>query len=142
MEEKGACIAGSLRLLNRVVTNIYDDALRPIGMTICQMTMLTVIGKSGDVTSTDVCDDLQIEKSTLSRNLNRMRQQGWLESLVDERGTGRQLRLTEAGEAMLEKGKPYWMSAQKKAVSLLGEEGVKDLVRLAKCVCAEQEGRL
>jgi len=142
VKEECACIAGRLRLLNRVVTSIYDDALRPTGMTICQMTMLTVIGQSGVTTSSEVSACLQVEKSTLSRNLNRMRKQGWLEADGDVRGVRRELKLTPKGKAMLEKGKPHWLAAQEKAVALLGERGVEDLVRLTEFVCAQQKGEL
>ena len=31
-----SCIAGRLRLLNRVVTKLYDDALRPFGVKLSQ----------------------------------------------------------------------------------------------------------
>jgi len=31
------CIAMRLRLLNRVVTNCYDDALRPLGLKVSQL---------------------------------------------------------------------------------------------------------
>ena len=30
------CIAVRLRLLNRVITNFYDDALRPLGLKVSQ----------------------------------------------------------------------------------------------------------
>jgi len=136
------CIAGKLRLLNRVVTSIYDDALRPTGMTICQMTLLTVIGESGLTTPTEVSACLQVEKSTLSRNLNRLRKQGWLEMLSDAHGSGQRLKLTEEGQAMLEKGKPHWIVAQGKALRLLGDRGVKDLVALAELVCSQQKNGL
>ena len=34
------CIAVRLRLLNRVVTNFYDDALRPLGLKVSQLNIL------------------------------------------------------------------------------------------------------
>ena len=41
------CIAGRIRLLNRVVTNIYDAALRPFGLKISQGNILIMTGKMG-----------------------------------------------------------------------------------------------
>ena len=39
------CIAVRLRSLNRVVTNIYDAALRPLGLKISQLNILVVTAK-------------------------------------------------------------------------------------------------
>ena len=41
------CIAVRLRLLNRVVTNLYDDALRPLGLKVSQLNLLVVTAKLG-----------------------------------------------------------------------------------------------
>ena len=37
------CLVVRLRLLNRVVTNIYDDALRPWGVKASQLNILVVM---------------------------------------------------------------------------------------------------
>ena len=42
-----SCIAVRLRLLNRVVTNLYDDALRPLGLKVSQLNLLVVTAKLG-----------------------------------------------------------------------------------------------
>ena len=39
------CIAVRLRLLNRVVTNFYDDALRPLSLKVSQLNILIVTAK-------------------------------------------------------------------------------------------------
>ena len=40
------CIAARMRLLNRVVTNFYDDALRPLGLKVSQLNILIVTADS------------------------------------------------------------------------------------------------
>ena len=37
----GECLAVRVRLLNRTITGIYDEALRPLGMTVGQLNMFT-----------------------------------------------------------------------------------------------------
>ena len=78
------CIAHRLRLLNRVVTNIYDDALRPIGLKISQGNILIVTSKMGVASPVQVCEYLQLDISTLSRNVELMRKKGWLEEVSAE----------------------------------------------------------
>ena len=43
------CIANKVRLLNRAVTAIYDEALRPHGLKISQMSVLVTVAKMGTV---------------------------------------------------------------------------------------------
>ena len=50
------CIAVRLRMLNRVVTNIYDDALRPLGLKVSQMNILVAAAKMGTARPIEVCE--------------------------------------------------------------------------------------
>ena len=59
-----SCIAGRLRLLNRVITNLYDDALRPLGVKLSQGNILAVTAKLGVARPAQVCDILQLDTST------------------------------------------------------------------------------
>src|SRR5438094_2431370 len=80
------CIAVRLRLLNRVITNLYDDALRPLGLKVSQLNILVVTAKLGLTRPAQVCELLQLDTSTLSRNVERMRAKpkGWLEVVPGE----------------------------------------------------------
>src|SRR5215216_1229270 len=80
------CIAVRLRLLNRVVTNLYDDALRPLGLKVSQLNILIVTAKLGLARPAEVCDILQLDASTLSRNVERMQAppKRWLEVVPEE----------------------------------------------------------
>jgi DNA-binding MarR family transcriptional regulator len=118
------CIAGRLRLLNRVITNIYDDALRPLGVKISQGNILILTAKLGVALPTQVCDMLQLDLSTLSRNVELMRSRGWLEVVAGEDGRTHPFRLTDKGRRLVEKAIPAWEKAQEQARTLLGEEFV------------------
>src|SRR4029077_17916652 len=78
------CIAVRLRLLNRVVTNLYDDALRPLGLKVSQLNILVVTAKLGLAQPAKVCDILQLDASTVSRNVESIRAKGWLEVVPGE----------------------------------------------------------
>ena len=123
----GECIAVRLRMLNRVVTNIYDEALRPLGLKVSQMNILVAAGKLGTARPAEVCQLLHLDVSTLSRNVERMRIRGWLEVIPDEDGRAQPFRLTRNGRKLLEKAFPAWKKAQRQAKSLLGQ-GTVDLL--------------
>jgi DNA-binding MarR family transcriptional regulator len=128
----GTCIAVRLRLLNRVVTNVYDDTLRPLGLKVSQLNILIVTARLGLARPAQVCDILQLDTSTLSRNVERMRGHGWLEVVPDEDGRTQPFRLTPKGTRLIEKAVPAWEEAQRQAAELLGDEGIALLDKVAK----------
>src|SRR5437868_12200005 len=125
------CIAVRLRLLNRVVTNLYDDALRPLGLKVSQLNILVVTAKLGVAQPAQVCDLLQLDTSTLSRNVERMRAKDWLEVVPAEDARTQPFRLTAQGKKLLERAVPAWEQAQSQATELLGEDGVALLTKTA-----------
>jgi DNA-binding MarR family transcriptional regulator len=126
-----SCIAVRLRLLNRVVTNFYDDALRPLGLKVSQLNILVVTAKLGVARPAQVCDILQLDTSTLSRNVERMRSHGWLEVVPEQDARVQPFRLTSQGTRLIEKAVPAWEAAQQQATELLGKEGIALLDKAA-----------
>jgi DNA-binding MarR family transcriptional regulator len=118
------CIALRLRSLNRVVTNLYDDALRPVDLKVSQLNILVVTAKLGLAQPAKVCDILQLDASTLSRNVERMRAKGWLEAVAGEDARTQPFRLTAEGRKLLERAVPAWEQAQRHASAVLGDEGI------------------
>jgi DNA-binding MarR family transcriptional regulator len=126
------CIAGRLRLLNRVVTNLYGDALRPLGLKVSQLNILIVTAKLGLARAAQVCKILQLDTSTLSRNVKPLQLHSWLEVVPDEDARTQPFRLTLQGKRLIEKAVPAWEEAQCQATELLGDEGIALLNRAAK----------
>jgi DNA-binding MarR family transcriptional regulator len=121
------CVAVRLRMLNRVVTNIYDDALRPLDLKVSQMNILVAAAKMGTARPSEVCGHLHLDVSTLSRNVDRMKARGWLEVVPDEDGRSQPFRLTREGRKLLEKAVPAWSKAQQQVRKVLGDGFVKQL---------------
>jgi DNA-binding MarR family transcriptional regulator len=117
------CVAVRLRLLNRVITNIYDDALRPLGVKASQLNILIVTAKLGLARPAKVCEFLHLDTSTLSRNVERMRAQGWLEVIPEQDARAQPFRLTPQGKWLIERAFPAWQQGQRQAEELLGREG-------------------
>ena len=125
------CLATRLRMANRVITRIYDDALRPLGLKVTQLSMLVVAEDRGLIRQSQGGAELQLDDSTLSRNLERMRANGWLEEVPGEDSRVHSYRLTAAGRALLGRAIPAWRGAQERAKRLLGDAGVRALRRFA-----------
>src|SRR3954470_21975364 len=114
------CIAVRLRMLNRVITNIYDDALRSLDLKVSQMNILVAAAKMGTARPLEVCQYLHLDVSTLSRNVERMKARGWLEVVPDEDGRSQPFQLTAQGRKLLEKAIPVWSEAQQQVTTVLG----------------------
>lgn len=123
-----------LRMLNRVTTRIYDDAMRPLGLRSSQLSILVATAKLGLARPADLSERMQIEVSTLSRNLDRMKEKGWLEVVPDEDGRAQPMRLTRKGRALLERAKPKWDEAQVEIKKLLGANAFDSIEEAAQRV--------
>jgi len=128
----GTCIAVRLRMLNRVVTNIYDDSLRPLGLKVSQLNILVVTARLGLARPSQVCDILQLDVSTLSRNVKPLQANGWLEVVEEDDARAQPFRLTPQGKRLIERAIPAWEEAQRQAAELLGSDGVALLDRAAR----------
>ncbi len=127
-----SCVAVRLRLLNRAVTNLYDDALRSLDLKVSQMNILVAAAKMGTARPIEVCEHLHLDVSTLSRNVERMKARGWLEVVRGEDGRSQPFRLTPQGRKLLEKAVPAWSEAQQQVKKVLGSGFVEQLNQATK----------
>src|SRR5437762_10160528 len=130
----GECIAVRLRMLNRIITNVYDDALRSLDLKVSQMNILVAAAKMGTARPTDICEHLHLDVSTLSRNVERMKVRGWLEVVPDEDGRSQPFRLTPQGRKLLEKAVPAWSEAQQQVKKVVGDGFLEQLNQAMKRV--------
>ena len=125
------CIAVRVRLINRVLTALYDEALRPHGLRVSQVNILVSVAHLGEARPAEICRMLRLEKSTLSRDVEIMKRKGWLESDPPAGGRNQILRPTPSGLDILAKSQPAWDSAQSEARLLIGDSGVDALHKIA-----------
>jgi DNA-binding MarR family transcriptional regulator len=115
-------------MLSRKISRVYDDAVRPYGLRFSQMNILTVVAVREPITPTEVGRVLELEKSTLSRNLARMAANGWIESQPAD-GGGQLLRITSAGHERLAAASDGWREAQDRVEAMLGRQTVERIRR-------------
>ncbi len=116
------CLATRVRQLSRIVTRVYDDAMRPLGITASQYTLLAQLASRDGITAVEIGHELDIEKSTLSRNLKRLLALGHIIMDPPAGRRGRGLHLTPKGQAVLRDAYPIWRDAQTRAQAAMGGE--------------------
>ena len=116
------CLATRVRQLSRIVTRLYDDAMRPLGITASQYTLLAQLASRDGITAVEIGHGLDIEKSTLSRNLKRLLVLGLIVMDPPAGRRGRGLHLTPKGQGVLKEAYPVWQGAQTRARASMGND--------------------
>src|SRR4051812_1223334 len=106
-----ACFALHARMTARLLTRVYDAAVRPSGLRFAQLGLLGAIAHGSSTSETALADRLAMERTTLVRNLKYLEDKGWIQSVTGD-GRGVRHRLTAEGRTMLERAIPMWERAQ------------------------------
>jgi DNA-binding MarR family transcriptional regulator len=126
------CLLTRTRRISRIVTNIYDEALRPAGINSPQFSLLMIISRLGGASRAEIGRANHQDRSTLTRNLQVLLSEGWVEEAEHSAGgRNRAIVLTKAGRNVLRTAMPSWRAAQVQAKAVLGKEGVDAVMSIA-----------
>ncbi len=106
------CVARRLRQVNRTVTRLYDEALRPHGITVNQLNILAVIISEQQIRPGQLGQALGMEKSTVSRTIDRMVGKNWLKVSQGKDSRTQLLTVTSKGRQLLLAVTPLWDTLQ------------------------------
>ncbi|NOX43238.1 MAG: winged helix-turn-helix transcriptional regulator [Gammaproteobacteria bacterium] len=124
-----SCVSFNLRKAMRAVSQHYDRIMAPSGLRGTQFSILTVLERAGPMKITVLADCLVMDRTTLTRNLQPLQQEGYLKivpGLEDRRS--RRVELTQAGKKVQSAAMPYWQRAQDEMVNFLGKTRSKQFV--------------
>lgn len=125
------CACANLRRAARLVTQLYEEALRPAGVGGPQFTLLQALKMAPGISQKQLAELLGIDSTTLTRTLALLRKRGWLSSKPGTDRRALRLGLTRAGEREYERVLPYWQSAQKRLRQSLGDVNWNRLIDVA-----------
>lgn len=118
------CLGMRVAYLHRLVSRRFDQALRPLGLSVPQLEILSmlILGEQ-PLRPSDVAERLGMERSTVSRTLALMTRNGLVET-TETSPTGRSLwvTVTRDGRAALARAESAWRSAQDDVHDALGAE--------------------
>jgi DNA-binding MarR family transcriptional regulator len=128
------CLVFRVRRAARVLTRLYDEALRPLGIQATQLTLLNAIALCDEASGRDgapmsrIADVLAMDPTTLSRNLRPLEKSRLVE--VRPLPTDRRVRvasLTRSGRQLIENALPLWRHAHARVVEALGPAAATEL---------------
>lgn len=124
------CLCTRVRQLSRLVTKVYDTAVRPLGITVSQFTLLSLIALHDGISQVEINAAFNIEKSTCAHNVERLVA---IKLITMDPRAGRRrcgLHLTPKGVSIIKEAYPLWQDAQKKTTEALGTGTQKTLETL------------
>jgi len=121
------CVAGGVRKLNRMVSAIYDSALAGAGLKTSQFSVLVAVENRGKARPAELIKMLQMDESTLSRNVERMCARGWLRLEQNEDRRSHLIEVTDKGRVLIRKCLPAWQQAQDEVSQRIGADTVAAL---------------
>ena len=121
-------MCGSFRRTSRALTQLYETALRPLGLRATQFTILQALSLAGEVTQSELGQILAIDSTTLTRTLGLMFRQGWIAERRGEDRRERRLLLAKAGETKFKRALPAWEKVQSRLRHQLGGKTWENLL--------------
>ncbi|XWN33620.1 MAG: MarR family transcriptional regulator [Devosia sp.] len=120
-EVRDRCLCLHLQRAARAIGRRFDEALRPVGLTHGQYSLLVSLNRPEPPKIGDVAYLLAMDRTTLTANLKPLERRGLLTvSKVDEDKRSRRLALTDAGRDILVEAVPIWRVAHDDIDRLLG----------------------
>jgi DNA-binding MarR family transcriptional regulator len=130
------CACSELRRAGRRVTQLYDQALEPAGLTIGQFGLLAHLAAAASSNARGIAigalaDARGMDPTTLTRNLKPLVAKGWIVEAKDpEDRRVRALILSPSGRKKYLDAAPLWQSAQAQLRALLGADTLQSLLDL------------
>jgi DNA-binding MarR family transcriptional regulator len=128
---RDTCLCLHAQRAARALARRYDEALRPLGLTSGQFSLLMSLNRPAPPTIGAVAALLAMDRTTLTANLKPLQRRGLLAVVPDPADRrGRRLLLTPSGQDLLAAALPVWERTQAEAARDLPDpEGVRAALR-------------
>ena len=124
------CLCLAAQSAARTLARLFDDALRPVGLTSGQFSLLMSLNSPEPPTLGSLSSVLAMDRTTLTANLKPLERRGLVTAAVDsEDRRVRRLSLSKSGRATLRAAVPIWRRTHAKVEAQLGQANGADALR-------------
>lgn len=133
---RDTCLCLHVQRAARALARRFDDALRPVGLTNGQFSLMMSLNRPVPPPMKPVAELLAMDQTTLTAALKPLQRQGWVEIIVNPNDRReRLLQLTPQGKTALAAAVPIWKAThadiEKQLASGNGDEVRRDLLILS-----------
>ncbi|OWV92469.1 MarR family transcriptional regulator [Rhizobium sp. R635] len=108
---RDTCLCLHVQRAARALARLFDDALRPVGLTNGQFSLMMSLNRPEPPPMGPVAALLAMDQTTLTAALKPLQRRGWVKVMENPRDRrGRLLSLTAEGKDVLAKALPIWKS--------------------------------
>jgi DNA-binding MarR family transcriptional regulator len=127
-EVRDTCLCLHVQRAARALARRFDEALRPLGLTNGQFSLLMSLNRPDAPGMGEVAALLAMDRTTLTANLKPLAKRGLMKATVDRADKrSRRLTLTPAGRALLAAAVPIWRRTHAATERLLGRSSPEGL---------------
>ncbi|MBP1842535.1 DNA-binding MarR family transcriptional regulator [Rhizobium petrolearium] len=106
---RDTCLCLHVQRAARALARRFDNAMKPIGLTNGQFSMMMALNRPEPATMSQVANVLAMDRTTLTAALKVLERRGLIETGTDPKDRrGKLLRLTNDGMTMLSAALPIW----------------------------------
>jgi DNA-binding MarR family transcriptional regulator len=116
------CTCSRLRRATRAVTQLYDDALAPVGLRVTQLSLLRTLQRLGTLTIGELAARNLLDRTALSRNLDPLAEKRLVAIVPGRDARTREVTLTRQGTAAIAAAAPHWERAQREVARHVGRD--------------------
>jgi DNA-binding MarR family transcriptional regulator len=117
-----SCINMQILRASHYVLKTYDDAYRDLGVRATQMPVIGLIARQGPITIRQIAEEMESERSVMSRKLQVMEKNGWISEDPLTTGKEKSFILTAAGKDLIERVLPVKYEVQQRIISKLSND--------------------
>jgi DNA-binding MarR family transcriptional regulator len=121
------CASFNFRKAARVITQLFDNELQPVGLRSTQLVVLLAAGIYENATMSKLADVIVADRTTLTRALKPLFVKGYLKSVTGKDKRKTSIVLTDKGHQIVLKSVPYWTKAQSHVIKTLGPKNWENL---------------
>ena len=132
------CACFNVRKTSRIITQLFDHALKQSGIKATQFTLMGVLASEGEMAIKELANSLGMDRTTLTRGIVRLETEGLIKSRGGDDARQRFVSLTSKGKQKLNDSIPHWEKAQGAMEKSLGKNFPKFLNTLEKVYKSQQ----
>jgi len=113
------CVNMQMLRTSHFIMKAYDEAYRDLGVRATQTPVLGILARNQSATIREIADEMESERSVMSRKLQVMEKNGWITESTN--GKEKTFTLTDAGRKLMEKVWPIRLEVQNRLLGQLSK---------------------
>jgi len=123
------CPAFNIRAASRIITQIFDEILKPSGLQVTPFTLLIGVHNLDSPSISNLAKGLVMDRTTITRGLKPLESDGLIKIVSGDDKRTHFVKLTTKGKLALEKTLPYWEKARTVVSKEFGEKHLDGLIK-------------